>query len=212
MDMSRLADYFVVVGYDHDKEPTRGGQGGTGKILQRFPEKDWDDVPFHQGLELFCQPAGWNLSSKSQPPTFHVSVLTDIEARRHYCAVLTFSEPVKMNPSRPDDLESDEVEGSLVRHTLMFAPKCLSLISRLEYFETLRNCLGLLYTVYVDSLEVEMETLVGNILGHVQVPPPGGPQVRFSIGAGDRQALQPPLSDSLPVTRSSVALLVQQLV
>ncbi|XP_071510955.1 LOW QUALITY PROTEIN: myotubularin-related protein 13-like [Diadema antillarum] len=211
MDMSRLADYFVVVGYDHDKEPTRGGQGGTGKILQRFPEKDWDDVPFHQGLELFCQPAGWNLSSKSQPPTFHVSVLTDIEARRHYCAVLTFSEPVKMNPSRPDDLESDEVEGSLVRHTLMFAPKCLSLISRLEYFETLRNCLGLLYTVYVDSLEVEMETLVGNILGHVQVPPPGGPQVRFSIGAGDRQALQPPLSDSLPVTRSSVALLVQQL-
>ncbi|XP_030845368.1 myotubularin-related protein 13 isoform X8 [Strongylocentrotus purpuratus] len=93
----------------------------------------------------------------------------------------------------------------------MFAPKCLALISRLEYFETLKNCLGLMYTVYVDNVEVEMETLVGNILGHVQVPPPGGPQVRFSIGAGDRQALQPPLSDSLPVSRSSVALLVQQL-
>lgn len=39
----------------------------------------------------------------------------------------------------------------------------------------------------------------------------GGPQIRFSIGAGDRQALQPPLSPTLPVTRTSVALLFQQL-
>jgi len=39
----------------------------------------------------------------------------------------------------------------------------------------------------------------------------GGPQVRFSLGAGDRLALQPPLSSTLPVTRSSVALLFQQL-
>lgn len=39
----------------------------------------------------------------------------------------------------------------------------------------------------------------------------GGPQVRFSLGAGDRLALQPPLSSTLPVSRSSVALLFQQL-
>lgn len=52
---------------------------------------------------------------------------------------------------------------------------------------------------------------MGNILGCVQVPPPGGPQVRFSIGAGDRQALQPPLSPSLPVTHTSVNLLFHQL-
>ena len=39
----------------------------------------------------------------------------------------------------------------------------------------------------------------------------GGPQVRFSLGAGDRLAVQPPLSSTLPVTRSSVALLFQQL-
>ena len=52
---------------------------------------------------------------------------------------------------------------------------------------------------------------MGNILGCIQVPPPGGPQVRFSIGAGDRQALQPPLSPSLPVTHTAVNLLFQQL-
>lgn len=39
----------------------------------------------------------------------------------------------------------------------------------------------------------------------------GGPQVRFSIGAGDRQSLQPPLSPSLPVTNTAVAMLFDQL-
>lgn len=98
--MSRLADYFVVVGYDHEKEskfphpcPAIGAKGAvhnykidvhcfiilshnltpgfpfkcilifssldwfpgsgnrTGKILQRFPEKDWSDTPFIEGIE-----------------------------------------------------------------------------------------------------------------------------------------------------------------
>jgi hypothetical protein len=63
----------------------------------------------------------------------------------------------------------------------------------------------------VENIGVPLETLVGNILGCIQVPPPGGPQVRFSIGAGDRQALQPPISPSLPVTHTAVNLLFQQL-
>ena len=39
----------------------------------------------------------------------------------------------------------------------------------------------------------------------------GGSQVRFSIGAGDRQAYQPPLHSSLPVTTSCAALFFQKL-
>lgn len=39
----------------------------------------------------------------------------------------------------------------------------------------------------------------------------GGPQVRFSIGAGDRQALQPPLSSTLPISHDSVALFFDQM-
>lgn len=65
--------------------------------------------------------------------------------------------------------------------------------------------------MYVENLSIPLETLVGNILGCIQVPPAGGPQVRFSIGAGDRQALQPPISPSLPITHTSVNLLFQQL-
>ena len=58
---------------------------------------------------------------------------------------------------------------------------------------------------------MRIETLIGNILGCVSVPPPGGPQVRFSIGAGDRQALQPPVSAGLPTSNTSVAVLFEQL-
>lgn len=63
----------------------------------------------------------------------------------------------------------------------------------------------------MENFGIPLETLVGNILGCIQVPPAGGPQVRFSIGAGDRQALQPPISPSLPITHTSVNLLFQQL-
>ncbi|XP_074660812.1 myotubularin-related protein 13-like [Tubulanus polymorphus] len=221
--MSRLADYFVVVGYDHER--ARSG-ASYGKVLQRFPEKDWDDCPFTQGIELFCQPAGWQVSSHWTPPTYFVSVLTDIDADRHYCAVLTFNEPIAKNPLKQRAIttaplaggDSDSVDVVIAEsppavqpHQLLYAPKSVVLVSRLDYFEAFRNCLGLIYTVYIDNLPYQIETIIGNILGCVQVPPPGGPQVRFSIGAGDRQALQPPLHPSIPTTGTTVANLFLQM-
>ena len=207
--MSRLADYFVLVGYDHEKD--RGGQS-VGKIIQRFPEKDWDDCPCTVGIELFCQPAGWKLSPQRCPPEFFIAVLTDMDADRHYCACLSFSESVSITMPRPDDdVDTDETENPIAHQSLMFSPKCLVLVSRLDYFETFRNCLGIIYTAYVDRLDAQLEVLVGNIIGCVYVPPPGGPQVRFSIGAGDRQALQPKLNSSIPSSRNCVAVLFQQL-
>ncbi|CAE1243244.1 SBF1_2 [Acanthosepion pharaonis] len=74
-----------------------------------------------------------------------------------------------------------------------------------------QNCLGIIYTVFIENLQFSLESIIGNILGCVHIPPPGGPQVRFSIGAGDRQALQPPLSSTIPVTNCSVALIFTQL-
>lgn len=100
--MSRLADYFVVVGFDHDKESKyleshrcnlerkffvaffhsllqwlsdeffppftysfddslyfvlTGSGKSNGIILQRFPEHDWDDTPFIDGIEWVYQPS-----------------------------------------------------------------------------------------------------------------------------------------------------------
>ncbi|KAH8295337.1 hypothetical protein KR018_010093 [Drosophila ironensis] len=231
--MSRLADYFVIVGYDSDKEKTAStvcGQPTCGKIVQRFPEKDWSDTPFIEGIEWFCQPLGWNLSYEKQEPKFFVAVLTDIDANKHYCACLSFHETLAITQTQRSVDDEDETIGSsrllasepaaeasalvaapITHHSIMYAPKCLVLISRLDCAETFKNCLGTIYTVYIENLAYGMETLIGNILGCIQVPPAGGPQVRFSIGAGDKQSLQPPQSSSLPTTGSGVHFLFKQL-
>uniref|UniRef100_A0A8D2LH45 SET binding factor 2 n=1 Tax=Varanus komodoensis TaxID=61221 RepID=A0A8D2LH45_VARKO len=203
--MARLADYFIVVGYDHEKT---GSGEGLGKIIQRFPLKDLDDTPFPQGIELFCQPGGWHLSRERKQPTFFVVVLTDINSERHYCSCLTFYEAeINLQGSRETD---GEEESGLIQPAEVFAPKSLVLVSRLDYPEIFRACLGLVYTAYVDNLNVSLESLIANLCSCF-VPAAGGSQKLFSLGAGDRQLIQTPLHDSLPVTGTSVALLFQQL-
>nr|XP_033783896.1 myotubularin-related protein 13 isoform X1 [Geotrypetes seraphini] len=206
--MARLADYVMVVGYDHEKSVS--GEG-LGKIIQRFPQKDWIDTPFPQGIELFCQPGGWQLSRERRQPTFFVVVLTDIDSSRHYCSCLTFYEAeINLQGTKHEDIEGEEEESGLIQPAQVFAPKSLVLVSRLDYPEIFRACLGLIYTVYVDSLNVSLETLIANLLACL-VPAAGGSQKLFSLGAGDRQLIQIPLHDSLPVTGTSVVLLFQQL-
>uniref|UniRef100_A0A674I6W6 SET binding factor 2 n=1 Tax=Terrapene triunguis TaxID=2587831 RepID=A0A674I6W6_9SAUR len=174
-------------------------------VLARFPQKDWDDTPFPQGIELFCQPGGWQLSRERKQPTFFVVVLTDIDSERHYCSCLTFYE-AEINLQT----EGEEEESGLIQPAEVFAPKSLVVVSRLDYPEIFRACLGLIYTVHVDSLNVSLESLIANLCSCL-VPAAGGSQKLFSLGAGDRQLIQTPLHDSLPVTSTSVALLFQQL-
>uniref|UniRef100_A0A8C9ZYI5 SET binding factor 1 n=1 Tax=Sander lucioperca TaxID=283035 RepID=A0A8C9ZYI5_SANLU len=208
--MARLADYYLVVGYDLDK---RVEGEGLGRILQRFPEKDWEDSPFPQGIELFCQPSGWQLVPERQPASFFVAVLTDINSERHYCACFTFWEGLD-NPQlqKAKASEADEVDEGLavVQSAQVFAPKSLVLVSRLDYTEVFRNCLGLIYTVHVDGLPVPLETVIGNLLTCI-IPIAGGSQRTITLGAGDRQVIQTPIDDALPVSGSTVAQLFRQL-
>lgn len=98
----------------------------------------------------FCQPQGWALSTERQEPRFFVSILTDIDANRHYCACMCFNETVSIVPSKPVDEEEDPVDGdsrplvraipTIAHHSIMYAPKCLVLVSRLDYIETFRVC------------------------------------------------------------------------
>ncbi|XP_066503261.1 myotubularin-related protein 13 isoform X2 [Hoplias malabaricus] len=208
--MARLADYFIVVGYDQDKS---GSGEGSGKIIQRFPKKDWDGTAFPQGVEMFCQPGGWRLSRERKPPTFFTVVLTDIDSDRHYCSCLTFYEAevnLQGTKTLEGDGEEDEEEDGLIQPAQVFAPKSVILVSRLDYPEIFRGCLGLIYTVYIDTLNFPLESLVANLLT-CTVPVAGGSQKLFSLGAGDRQLIQTPLNENLPVTNKSVALLFQQL-
>ncbi|XP_026176367.1 myotubularin-related protein 13 isoform X2 [Mastacembelus armatus] len=210
--MARLADYFIVVGYDQEKA---GSGEGCGKIIQRFPKKDWEGTAFPQGVEMFCQPGGWRLSRERKAPTFFTVVLTDIDSDRHFCSCLTFYEAeVNLQGSKSMEADGDEdeeaEEDGLIQPAQVFAPKSLILVSRLDYPEIFRGCLGLIYTVYIDSLSFPLDGLVANLFTF-QVPVAGGSQKLFSLGAGDRQLIQTPLNDILPVTCKSVALLFQQL-
>lgn len=228
----RLADYFVVVGF---RENSQKAGVGSGVVLQRFPVRDWEDIPFISEIELFCQPQGWRLALESEEPKYFVSVLTDMSGNRFYCACLSFHEAIALTPSKPvDELEEgfeDATESytpirqspastslainssptSVTHHLVMYAPKCLVVMSRLYQIETFRQCLGTIYTAYSESLGVSLEHLVGNLLGHVHIPLCGGQQLRFSLGGGDRQALQMPLVSSIPVSNSVVSQLFQQL-
>ncbi|KAM9823807.1 myotubularin-related protein 5 [Neosynchiropus ocellatus] len=241
--MARLADYFLVVGYDLDKRVEGEGQG---RILQRFPEKDWEDSPFPQGVELFCQPSGWQLVPERQPASFFVAVLTDINSERHYCACFTFWERLDNLLLQKNDVSEVDEEPGVIQPAQVFAPKSLVVVSRLDYTEVFRNCLGLVYTVHIDSLTVPLETVIGNLLTCI-IPIAGGSQINepsdcsldqvpqvaacdwllaclqpgqeereeslrtITLGAGDRQVIQTPINDSLPVSGSSVAQLFRQL-
>ncbi|OQR70889.1 myotubularin-related protein 13-like [Tropilaelaps mercedesae] len=191
----RLADYFVVVGFDHCKERSGGSQG---IVEQRYPVTDWPDVPFIQGIETFCQPQGWSLATQPLKPSFFVAVLTDITGTRHNAAMFAFTEPVAL-------------EKQHERHSLTYAPRCLVLVARHAHINILRQCLGLIYTAHVDRLQAPLETLVGNVLGAITIPPPGSPPLRFSLGAGDLQVIEPRKFAAVPVTGTSVYSLFSQL-
>ena len=104
-------------------------------------------------------------------------------------------EDVTKNKTSHDEDEEDVVDSnkslaatlrgtSLPRHivpgislpnmphdAVLFAPKCLVLISRHDFPEVFRNCLGVIYTVYSECLvgaggeRIKLETMVGNLLG-----------------------------------------------
>jgi myotubularin-related protein 5/13 len=122
--MIKLVDYFVVVGYDDSECNNNSNRHkAKGKIVQRFPigptlttNNNNTDVTdqqhqileeFDANIHCFCQPdKGWRLYTKQEPPTFFVSVLTDIKGQHRYCACLTFLEPY--TPSKQKSILNNE--------------------------------------------------------------------------------------------------------
>lgn len=224
---NRLVDYVAIVGFDFEANQ----RNAKGRILQRFPEIDWPDTSFIEGIEFFCQPLGWELTttppdSHKYVPKFFQFVLTDIDVDRHYCACLTFyeciqrqilqqqqSQQLQQYQEQQLQLQNQHLQQtrSVNQSNITYAPKCIVLISRLDYREVFKNCLSIFYAVHVDNLRYSLETLIGNLLTTVKVPLFGGPSIRFSLSAGDCLALQPPQTDTIPVTSTTVYRLLEHL-
>lgn len=152
--------------------------------------------------------------------------LTDELAVPHYCACLVFHESVSVQPLKHDDEDIDEDSLNVIEysysginqitksnevHQVMYAPKCLLIISRHNSPKVLKDCLTIIYTVYIDNIDVKIENLVTNLLAGIQVPPPGGNEIVFSLGAGDKQVYQPPQTSTIPITGTGVYDLFNQL-
>ena len=97
---SSLDNEPEVYGHSNNRTAAANAQLGKAKIIQRFPlHTTGEQEEFDTNVHCFCQPhKGWRLYAKQEPPTFFVSVLTDIKGQRRYCACLTFLEPYA--PSR----------------------------------------------------------------------------------------------------------------
>lgn len=192
-NLTRLVDYIAIFGLEVNNR-----RSPKGKLLQRLPLKDWSDTKFIEGIEFFCQPLGWQLTTCAQStvPKFFQFVLTDIDGDRHYCACLTFYETLKNKTDNNTDT---------------YSPKCIVLISRFDYREVFRDCLSILYSIHVNNLRYSLETLISNLLNSVKVPPFGKLSVTFSLTAGDCLTVKPPLTDTIPTTSATVYSLIENL-
>lgn len=82
-------------------------------------------------------------------------MLTDIDANKHYCACLSFHETLAITQTRSVDDEDETIGNNsngncsrgllaappveaITHHSIMYAPKCLVLISRLDCAETFK--------------------------------------------------------------------------
>ena len=64
-------------------------------IIDRFPEKNHDDINLPGGIETFCFPAGVSFSSDPVFPKVHHFVATVENGVKLYGTSLTFSDPLR---------------------------------------------------------------------------------------------------------------------
>jgi hypothetical protein len=175
---------------------------------------DSDHQEFDANIHCFCQPhKGWRLYKKQEPPTFFVSVLTDIKGQRRYSACLTFLEPYKAKLAHSSKENGHKTKP--IEPCKLYAAKSLVLVSRLEYIDLFKSCLSLIYAVYVDKRHSAdnklLEVIVSNMLS-IQVNAPGTAAITsFSLGADDRHLVQSTASLSVPSTGSSVYKLFKEI-
>ena len=74
-----------------------------------------------------------------------------------------------------------------------------------------QSCTTAIYLAYINGEAETLEKMIGYALGFVHIPPPGGPKLSFSLGSGDNHVIYPPLSDTIPTTDTSVAVIFNQL-
>lgn len=113
--LNRLVDYFLVVGLseDHELDVLVKEDGRTlykPHLIDRYPPKDYEDIPFPPGIEIFGIPGGIAPKESIELPKFHHFAATLGNGDRLYGTCLRFDEPVPDKLVRPmrEAMEADK--------------------------------------------------------------------------------------------------------
>jgi myotubularin-related protein 5/13 len=94
-----------------------------------------------------------------------------------------------------------------------YVPKCLIIVSHLDYFELFKSLLLLIYGIYVDNRTqiYKLETIVTNML-NLNVHTPGTALLNhITLGADDKHIIQSNASLTVPNTGSTIFYLFKEL-
>ena len=207
------------------------------EILTTYPPSR--PLPSKVALAAFCLPSGVRLSPARRPPNFSCFVLTMGDGGRLYGHSLAFDEPldpaalVQLPPPLPDpdaaDADADADAGgsaaaapasatvaALSGGAAVFAPRCLCVLSRGHFPLAFKASLSALLSMVGGAPQpLPLETALSHLVLNVPAPRPGGPGVRFAVGAAGHAA--PPLhvccapAAELPATDYSLGVLLERL-
>eukprot|EP01094_Clydonella_sp_ATCC50884_P011070 TRINITY_DN20871_c0_g1_i1.p1 TRINITY_DN20871_c0_g1~~TRINITY_DN20871_c0_g1_i1.p1 ORF type:complete len:244 (-),score=55.42 TRINITY_DN20871_c0_g1_i1:70-699(-) len=150
---SRLADYFLVVGPDHDmtlddelaepSAPKRIDSRYKPAIIDRYPLVATHVEPLPPHVWMFCFPCGISLLSRPKDPEFFTFVLTELDGERFYGHNMIFYE--KLSRHQMGQLEMD-AESQVV-----YAPKSITIFSHHHHVRVSRLALMEVYRCFTSS-------------------------------------------------------------
>ena len=200
---SKVADYIFIVEASENLEILQAAAAIDEIIFQcritdRYPISDRDDIPFPEGVHLFCAPSGLKLKRGYHRPTFHSFVHTSENGTRLLGSCLTFYEP--LNANQIQQLQSlcshsTGFEGAVESiDNKWWIPRCLCLISQWQFAHAFKQVLCQLYLMSFETLPLPLERYICNFIDDVPAPPVGRVDITYYLGTATICFRCPPLN------------------
>ena len=168
-------------------------------MIDQYPE-NYKDSPLPSHIAQFAFPEGYNLSLNEKPPSFFSFVLTNVAGIKMYACALTFYEVLE--PVEVLSLFSetkDKTPPSWIDGQLVYAAKCILLLSHYPYFSAFRQFLQQVYRLSLSLSPIPIERYIANFTREVPLPPHGQVQVQMTLPDRTLTISRPPVNQ-LPLT------------
>lgn len=192
----RVADYFAVVGAGDKLIPSQINCQNTdtkdplktvfsATVTDRYPLIDRANVPFPDGVALFCFPNGIELQTECKNPLFYSFVHTSELGFHMMGCCLLFYEPITNEQCKsisavdeslsPEERISKNYEG-------YYVPRCLCIISHWPFILSFKKILCQLYRISLTPSAIPIERYICNFIDDVPAPPAGLVDITYYLG------------------------------